>query len=231
MTPTIAAISFVVCVLALPAAAAEQADILLHRQAPNRLFGLDSDISFQLDSGKLSGELIADRFAIAQSQTVCRVNWWGFYGGPLAQSPELPPSSEMFRIRFYEDKGGSPGAILSENVVVNPIRQATGSVIAIDPGPPEFRYEATLANCISLPDGGPHWIEIAQIDDADSRFRWENSTGGEFAAQFPLGAPWSVNAGLQMAYELWTPEPATATLLTIALVSRFNRRPRRGTLA
>ncbi|MCK6457703.1 MAG: hypothetical protein L6Q92_14380, partial [Phycisphaerae bacterium] len=74
-------------------------------------------------------------------------------------------------------------------------------------------------------------LEVSQVGDPFSTFRWEKSNGGEFAVQNPIGVPWILMTGFnQMAYELWTPEPATGALGVLAwmIVARRTRRRRRG---
>ncbi len=196
------------------AAASARADTLLHRQAPGRTFGVTSDSVFRDDFGNANSELLADKFT-GPAQPVCRVVWWSFYGSSLAQEVEPPPLSETLRIRFLSDAAGLPGALLWEEQFLNPLRQATGFSIATGPGPPEFKYQLEFSNCFAPVVGTAYWIEIAQLGDLNSRFRWENSnTAGEFAVQFPIGSPWHLTTGSgQMAYELRTPEPCSGALL------------------
>lgn len=232
MTPPVVAIPFLTYVLALSAAAtvaAERADTSFHRQAPGRTFGVTSDTLWHTDSNVATSSLLADRFSVSESAVLCRVRFWGFYGSSLAQQPEPAPLIETMRIRIYDEVAGLPGTTLFENYVSNPSRSATGISIPTGPNPPEYLFNAPLDACFSLESNTQYWIEIAQVGDIESRFRWENSnTPGEYAVQFPVGSAWSVTIGSgQMAYELWTPEPHTSALLGLALAYRISRRPRR----
>ncbi len=196
--------------------AAEQADILLHRQAPGRTFGLTSDTSYLDDSGNPTGALHADGFTLAAPASVCRMKAWGFYGSSLAQTPEPAPPNETIRVRVYEDLDSLPGAIVYESIVSNPSRMATGFSVATGSGPPEFLYDVPLQGCFLAQAQTTYWIEFAQLGLLESRFRWENSnTAGGYAIQFPIGTPWHVNNNGQMAYELWTPEPCSGALLAL----------------
>jgi hypothetical protein len=212
---------------AVSCVASARADTLLHRQPPGRTFGVTSDTLFRDDSNNANSELIADKFPGPQLP-ICRAVWWSFYGSSLAQQVEPPPLTETIRIRFYDDAGGLPGTVLWEEPFANPPRLATGFGIATGPGPPEFRYQVDFQHCFAPTVGAPYWIEIAQLGDLGSRFRWENSnTPGEFAVQFPIGTPWHLAASTaQMAYELRTPEPCSGALLLLGLVSCLRRRAR-----
>ena len=198
--------------------AAEQSDILLHRQAPGRTFGYESDTLLLDDSGRPNGQLVADRFTPTSSTVTCYANWWGFFGGTGVLDPG-PPSSESFRIRFFEDDASLPGKILYESTFQDPSRTWTGQFINIAGARREYFYQTTLPQCLPLDAGKTYWLEIAQLGDITSRFRWENSnTIDGFAVQFPIGTPWRLSTNpTQFAYELWTPEPCSGALVAIGL--------------
>ncbi len=199
-------------------ATAARADLLLHRQGPGRTGGYAADTQFMSEFGGAAGQVVADKFNLQQDLPICRVTWWSFYGSSLAQEVEPPPLSEIVRIRFLGDAVGLPGALLWEEQFLNPLRQATGFSIATGPGPPEFRYQVDLVNCFAPPQpGAPYWIEIAQLGDPSSYFRWEGSnTGGEFAVRFPIDTPFRLISGIgQLAYELRTPEPCSGAMLAL----------------
>jgi hypothetical protein len=227
---TIPILVLIVCPgLGAPVArAATQADTLLHRQAPGRTFGISSDTAYIDDSGHPTSALLADRFLLSQSAAVCSVRWWGFYGGTGVLDPG-PPSSESFRIRFFDDIAGLPGSSLYEAVLDNPARSWTGSLIGIQAARKEYFYQGTLPQCLVPAPGSTNWIEIAQLDDINSRFRWENSnTLDGFAVQFPIGTPWRLSSNpSQLAYELWTPEPCSGVLFAGSIAGAVLRMERR----
>ncbi len=207
--------------------AATQADVRLYRQAPGRTFGVESDTLELDDFGNPTSELLADKFSLLQPAHLGRVRFWGFYGSSFAQVLEPPPISETMRIRIYGDASGLPGGILFESFLVNPSRVATGISIPTGLGPPEYLYDVSLPNTFEIPANTNLWIEIAQLGDINSRFRWENSnTAGEFAVQFPIGTPWHLNSDGQLAYELWTPEPCSGGLLALGLCYMLRCRKR-----
>lgn len=209
------------------ALAAEQTDILLHRQAPGRTFGYDADTLNRDDSGQPSGQFVADRFELAAAGAVCRVRWWSFYGSSLAQELEPPPAHETIRVRFYGDRSGLPGDLLREFTFFDPPRQATGVSIPTGVGPLEYVYNVDLPVCLPAQSGTTYWLEIAQLGDIDSRFRWEASNNGEFAVRFPIDTPYRLINNLgQLSYELRTPEPCSGALLGLALAYLLNRRAR-----
>ncbi len=215
------------CTLLCSAAqAATQNDIMLHRQAPGRAFGITSDTQYQDDAGILRGALTVDQFRLAARSSVCNVNAFAFFGGELVLLDPGPPATETLRLRFWSDVSGLPGTVLYETAFVNPSRSWTGSFVALSPFRKEYLYRLPLENCFLAEAGTDYWLEIAQIGDSDSRFRWEssNSVGG-FAQQFPIDTPWRLSASsTQLAYELWTPEPASGLALTGAVVTAMSRR-------
>ena len=211
------------------ALAAEQTDMLLHRQAPGRTFGNSSDTFLRDDFGNPTGQLVADAFIFEQSAPICRTRFWGFYGSEFAQTPEPAPDIETMRVRIYADSNGLPGDIVSEHTVLNPSRTATGFSIAIGPGPLEYLYEVEFPSCFIASAGTPYWFEAAQLGEIDSRFRIESSSiRGGFAVQFPIDTPWRLTPETrgQLAYELWTPEPCSGALLALGFAYSLNRRAR-----
>jgi len=136
------------------------------------------------------------------------------------------------RIRFYHARpsDGLPdeGSIVFEESFVNPSRTATGEVIGLGPHPPEYVYEVSLATPVLLEADTPYWMEIAQIGDLESHFRWETGYGPRNGvagvnANVPNWGHIGINA--DNAYQLWAvPEPATASLILVASVLLARRR-------
>ncbi len=218
----------IVCsVLCAPVArAATQADILLHRQAPGRTFGNESDTLLTDDFGGQAAQLVADSFTLTDSSPICRTRFWGFYGSEFAQVPEAAPASETMRVRIYADSNGLPGAVVYERTILNPSRTATGFSIAIGPGPLEYLYDVEFPSCFMQAAETPYWFEASQLGDLSSRFRIESSSlRGGFAVQFPIDTAWRLTPTTrgQLAYEWWTPEPCSGVLLALAvgIVRRF----------
>ncbi len=201
-----------------------QGDVLLHRQAPGRTFGVSSDTSYLDDSGLPSGALHADTFSLSQSAELCRVKAFAFFGGTGVDDPE-PPAAETVRIRFFADIVGLPSEPpIDEASFQNPTRTWTGQFINISLARKEYLYDIPLEQCVSLTAGIPYWIEFAQLGDQQSNMRWENANvAGGFAIQFPLGTGWHLSSPTrgQLAYELWTPEPGSGVLVgLVGLVLR-----------
>lgn len=208
--------------------AAEQTDVLLHRQSPNRFSGYYADTAYLDDAGSLSAQLVADRFVISQNSNACRLAWWGFFGGiaPLVDPP--PPVSEKMQVTIYEELGGLPGTVLYQQEFLNLARVWTGSFVGLGPLRREYRYDVTLSECVPIEAAKPYWIQIAQTNkDPDSLFRWESSNGGEFAVRFPIDSPYRLITNLgQLSYELTTPEPCSGALLALAFARLLKRRAR-----
>jgi hypothetical protein len=212
----------------LCAPAAGQVPMLLHRQPPGRTFGYASDTQFRDDFGRILSALYADRFELAAGGEVCRVVAWAFFGGSYEPFDPPPPASETLRVRFYDEAAGLPGSELLSQTFDNPPRIFTGFTVSGDPRRREYRYEFHLSPCLAAAPGTAYWVEISQISDPDSIFRWEGSnTPGQYAVQFPIGAPWQVVTGSgQIAYELWTPEPTSLFLAGAGVLGAVLRRRR-----
>ncbi|MCK6457261.1 MAG: hypothetical protein L6Q92_12130 [Phycisphaerae bacterium] len=206
-------------------------DVLLHRQAPNRLGGISGDTAFYDDFGVLRGSIVADRFRLSAANTTHRVVFWAFYGNIDEDLDPVPPTVETIRVRFYVNAGGLPGELRYEEEFLNPPRVYTGFQVFGLPTRKEYRYDVTLSAGFPVAANTDFWLEVSQVGDPFSTFRWEKSNGGEFAVQYPIGIPWNLVTGAgQFSYELWTPEPTTGALGVLAwmIVARRARRRRRG---
>ncbi len=202
-----------------------QLGALIYSQVPNRLFGFVSDSQFRDDFGQVQGSLYADRFSIQSGADIGQLVWYGHYGTQNQDFDPDPPTSENFRIRFYS-QGVSPFPIqqLPAEVLYDAssdqfARQFNGAFVN---GRREYKFVLTLPSLFSAQPGVPYWLEISQVGDVNSVFRWESSTGGERAFQFPLGSDWQLSTSGQMAYELRTPEPGSGVL--VGLVGLILRR-------
>jgi len=205
--------------------AATQTDILLYRQAPDRGFGFESDTLATNDFGQPTAELVADTFSLAQPACIARVVGFGFYGGGDSILDPLPPVTETIRVRFYSDVAGLPGELLSEAIFLDSPREWTGATVGVSPRRKEYRYQFDLPLCFPADTETPYWIEIAQIGDADSLWRWESANGGEFAVRFPIDTPYRIVHGLgQLAYELRTPELSSLNSVGLAVMVLLARR-------
>jgi len=127
----------------------------------------------------------------------------------------------------YAENLGLPGEILAETVIPSPSRAWTGRFVGLAPVRREYQYEAILPQCFQVQRNIPYWIEISQVGDIQSRFRWESANGENFAVRFPIDTPYRLitNVG-ELAYELWTPEPCSGALLTLAFARLLKRRAR-----
>jgi hypothetical protein len=209
-----------------PAApAAEQLGPLVYSQPPNRLFGFGSDTAYIDDFGRLQSAIYADRFTLTQTHTIQQLVFYGFYGTQNQGYDPDPPASEAFIIRFYNERGVfppfPPADLLYEEIHADVTRTLTGFLAA---GRREYRYVVNLDQAFSASANTPYWVSIAQYEDPFSVFRWETSSGGELAFQFPIGSPWQLAGGNQLAYELRLPEPGCGALLFGGVLAAVSRR-------
>ncbi|MFO0974071.1 MAG: hypothetical protein U1A27_11635 [Phycisphaerae bacterium] len=223
------ALALLLAGLAWPGPARGQ--LVLYQQLPDRNFGLTSDTDYRDDAGHTQAAQTADSFALSSGGSVCGVNWWGFYGGSFVQFDPPPPGDETMRVRFYENTGGLPGAVLGEHTLVNPTREWTGQFVT-GVGSPfrrEYLYRAALTDCFAAAAGVTYWFEVVQVADVNSRFRWETSSQGDddYALLFPAGTNWRISdplATYDLAFSLITPEPSGLTLALCALLGVVRRR-------
>ncbi|MFO0972146.1 MAG: hypothetical protein U1A27_01730 [Phycisphaerae bacterium] len=204
-----------VLTMLLPATARGQ---LLVNQPPNQSGGPAADTDFINMFGQQSWQQLAEDFTLSAPADIRKIRWWGFY------NQDNPPASETMRLRFYDARpsDGLPGQVLQETQVANPLRVATGQIVFVGNAPHEYRYEAILPALFSAAAGVPYWIEIVQVGDVSTAFRWEDSGVGNdrYVYLNSLVSDWTVS-GLHVdrAYQLFAvPEPGAAALVVWALV-------------
>lgn len=202
-------------------------------QQPTQLGGQSSDALFMDSFGDPVWQIQADNFTLGADLSIAGLSWWGFYGGE--DQPHLPPSGdETFRVRFYTaTPNGLPdeSSILYEESFLNPQSNWTGRRVLVQGEPDEFVYSVALSAPVSLAASELHWLEIAQIGDLNSHFRWESGFGviPSRAVRNSLVPTWRSISG-SLAFQLVAvPEPGTATLLFFgsSLALRRARSPRR----
>jgi hypothetical protein len=183
---------------------------------PHPVGGPAADTDFiSSDSGQRVFQQVADDFAVGADATIRRVLWWGFYGGSFGGTTAPPVGLETMRIRFYEARpvDGLPGLVLYEESFLSPQRLPTGRDVFTTHRHPEYMYQVDLATPFDLNAGIPYWLEIVQVGDVASTFRWE------FSATAPLngfaflntGIPdWQTTTSSNCAFQLSeVPEPST----------------------
>jgi len=200
---------------------------------PNQVGGLASDTSFRTLPIPQLPEIwnwVADDFTSPVDATIRRVNFWGFYGNNIQ-----PLGDEAFRIRFSEPRAadGLPGTLLYEESFLDLPKSATGEIVPGSGVPEEFFYQADLTTPFVAVASTQYWLEVVQVGDVDSRFRWEFSINTDLNGQAFInddtGNSWrhSGPATSNTAFQLSTaPEPCTAVLLLLGCACL--RRVRKG---
>jgi len=162
---------------------------------------------------------VADNIRLIQAASIGHLAWWGFYGGD-GQSHDPPPGSETLRVRFYSARPGDglPGDILLEESFLNLPRTFTGRIVSVGGLPREYLFEADLSTPIVLDANTVYWLEVLQVGDVNSHFRWEDGAGRVSGCAFinDYTPSWTfVYSGL--AFELSTlPEPTSMAVLMCA---------------
>jgi len=175
----------------------------------------------------------ADNIVLDGAAIVGGINWWGFYGGE--DQPHLPPSGdEIFRLRFY---GARPNGLPAESMILyeesflNPQRTWTGRRVLVQGEPNEYVYSVALSTPVSFAESELYWLEITQIGDIDSWFRWETGFGlvNQHAIINYLLTDWHMSSGSYAFQLVAVPEPGSAMLLLFgsSLALRCARSPRR----
>ncbi|MEE8170921.1 MAG: PEP-CTERM sorting domain-containing protein [Phycisphaerae bacterium] len=200
---------------------------------PSQAGGPAADTEYLNSFGDQRWQLLADDIFLSSLATIRQVKWWGFY------DQDNPPASESFRVRFYDARpsDGLPGNILFEEAFLNPSRTMTGEIISVGIGPHEYFYEVDLVTPFAADASTPYWIEVTQLGDVSTLFRWETSAAdlSGFAFMNTDFADWTdPGAVSDLAFQLSTiPEPSTVLLLMIGMPCLFRRsvgrrRPWRG---
>ena len=223
------------CPVWLGLVSAAGAEIVVDQQPVIVAGGPSSDTAFYEFIGPPEGwQLLADNVRVSESASIRHVSWWGFYGGNFAGTNDPPAGDEYMRVRFYASRSsdGLPdsSAILYEETFLNASRIATGRLI--HGGSPEFRFDADLTVPIAMQASAVYWLEVAQIGDVDSTFRWIYTVGvlRDYAFLNSIVSDWHLSEGVSLAFQLSTiPEPQTAAL--VGVVAMVLVRRRRGRLS
>ena len=113
---------------------------------------------------------------------IAQVHWWGItatYNSYAGYWLPCDPGSGEFRIRFYVDDGGRPGAAVYDHTVTAARRDLPG---LYNRNYALREYSATLSAPVTLASG---WIGIEQVSDSDRETLWLNSpTGNGQALQY-----------------------------------------------
>lgn len=213
-----------------PAAAMGQIVVVDHQ--PHPFGGLGSDTLFLGPGGQPVWQRIADDFILNGDYEIGTIRWWGFYNA------DNPPATETMRIRFYGARPGDglpdDGNILYETSVQDHTRTWTGRIVATGIGPREYLIQAVLSTPVTLEVDTKYWLEIAQIGDLSTHFRWESSTAdlnGQAGINSMTNAWLSTLPGttVDAAFQLLTvPEPTTLALLVMGFAAQLARRGKRG---
>lgn len=182
--------------------------------------GLGSDTELIDMFGNPAWQRVADDFQLSAAEPIGSIRWWGFY------NLDNPPASEMFRIRVYGARAsdGLPdeGNIVFQEQVNDPSRVYTGRQIATGVGPKEYLYTFELPTAVQIVGDTKHWLEIIQLGDLSTAFRWEFSVAENNGQAFINAATvdWRLTStsgfNADTAYQLIAvPEPATSTLICI----------------
>ena len=196
-------------------------------QQPLPTGGPGSDTAFEDDYPEPVWQQAADDILLVETAVIHHLVWWGFYGGNFSGSTDPPTGPETMRVRFYDAKpdDGLPGGTMYEESFLNPSRTATGRIVAANYGD-EYTFEVDLTTPFQLDAGTPLWLEIVQVGDLDSTFRWEYSPGDGTPYAFinPYVPDWTQSIlTSNVAFQLVTPEPATLLLLALGCVLALKR--------
>lgn len=217
--------TILVCTVFFALSQAAHAGIIVDHQ-PFNTGGGASDMLFTTPFGQPIWQWHADDFVWATKERLTHVNYWGFYNA------DNPPTVEAFRLRLYWPRvsDGLPGNIVHEETIQNPTRTATGRIVLTGIAPREFLFESTLATPVDLIENARYWLEVVQLGDISTHFRWETSVSGnsQYAYDNPLGAGWRMAHGQgDHAFQLISPEPTSAALFVVSSLLLIATRSRR----
>ena len=207
--------------------AAAQADIIFD-QPPSPGYAAPSDTDYYAGFYGRVWERLADNFSLPTDRSIEHISWWGCYGaGGYPTHP--PPGDEYMRVRIYSPRAsdGLPGDVLYEQTILNVNRTATGRIVGMPGSPPEYRFDLDLAAPFDAIVGATYWLEIVQLGDSDSTFRWEDATNNpDWLAFTNSNFPdWQLNPGGSLAFQLSdVPEPHAVVLFGLGFFA-VARRP------
>ncbi len=175
----------------------------------------------------------ADDFWFTELSRVDRVVWRGYYGGTFYGSYDPPQGTETMRLRIYSARpsDGLPGQVLREQTTSNTLKTPTGAIVG-DGGPhPEFQYEMDLDTPFITEISTLYWLEVVQVGDASSMFRWVYSprTGTPYAVTNGFVPDWvRIPDGPNLCFQLHgVPEPHGVLLFVTVLMTCDRIRERR----
>lgn len=124
----------------------------------------------------------ADNFTPITTGTVNQICWWGAY---LAEErgPCESIDANAFEIRYFEDAGGVPGALIASYSQAAGTLRVAGPVATgefIDGDVDEFAYTAAHA-AILVTAGAQYWVEISNVVSGCTWF-WETAATTESRA-------------------------------------------------
>lgn len=216
-------LSFLVaCIGAALLSSVARATVVVDHQ-PHPFGGPAADTDFINRYGQRTWQLLADVFTLSSRAVVREVRWWGFY------EPDVLPTSETMRIRFYDSRpsDGLPGTMLFEELVANPARAWTGRWVIHLINSREYLFSHSLSAPQPFYPSALYWIEIVQLGDVNSHYRWEfalaEQNGLAYANAVTNGWAHAAFDG-DLAFQLVVPEPTSLGLLTLSLLWVARRR-------
>lgn len=211
--------------LLLLAIAAAPVRAQLIDQQPHNTGGPGSDTAFVDLFGREVWQLVADDFVVSSDSAVRRISWWGFF------DQDNPPATETMRIRIHSARPGDglPGDVIYEQLAINPTRTWTGRRVGVTVLPREFYYQFNLPTLLQLTGQTRYWLEIVQIGDLSTAFRWEFSVSDNSRHAYinPMVAEWQYPQGNgDLAFQLTpVPEPPVICFLSaVAFIATAIRR-------
>ena len=211
-------------VLFLIAISAAEARAQLVDHQPHNTGGPAADTAFFDSFGREVWQRVADDFILNSDSAVQRISWWGFHDLNNA------PASETMRIRVRAARAsdGLPGDLVYDHIAVDPTRTATGRIVLVGHSPREYLYQLDLPTPLQIAGQTRYWLEIAQIGDPSSAFRWEFSVSDNSRHAYinPMVADWQYPQGNgDLAFQLTqVPEPISFTLFGAVAVAAVLRR-------
>ncbi|MBI5762990.1 MAG: hypothetical protein HZA51_05645 [Planctomycetes bacterium] len=214
--------TILVCTVFFALSQAAHAGIIVDHQ-PFPTGGPGSDTQYVTTLGQTSWQWLADDFVWATNEQLTHVNYWGFYNA------DNPPIHETFRLRLYlpRSSDGLPGQVIHEEVILNPNRTATGREIQVGITPNEYFFEAPLVAPVTLNANDRYWLEVVQVGDITTHFRWETSvTENNGLAFLNRNVPdWAfTDTQGDLAFQLISPEPTSLVLFGAACIMRTRSR-------
>jgi hypothetical protein len=180
----------------------------------------------------LTGFRTLDNFTLTTAAEINQATWFGIYLNP--DLTDASPNTDSWIVRFQADNAGVPGSVLltTTQPAAQVIRQTAGTGLFGNNTVTVYEFTITFPTALHASANTPYWFSpLSRASNFLPFFSWIEGTGGDdlsFQTIFSAGmvTDTAVPAGDRAFSLAFVPEPATVTLVGVALAAALARRRR-----